>query len=92
MLNRMKKRKETQYQYRLVQTPKRGNIYDVANGVAQVYGSITRFITRRCQDVRGSNASSSGLPPTEDLPPKPVTIPHPPPPQTIIRRLVFIRP
>eukprot|EP00972_Heterocapsa_arctica_P073278 10821708-Heterocapsa_arctica.AAC.1 len=34
MLNRMKKRKETQDKYRLVQTPKRGNISDVANGVA----------------------------------------------------------
>eukprot|EP00972_Heterocapsa_arctica_P006583 963379-Heterocapsa_arctica.AAC.1 len=54
---------------------KRGKITDAAIGLAQVYGSITRFFNRPTQEARGSTASSSGLPPTEVLHPQVVTIP-----------------
>eukprot|EP00972_Heterocapsa_arctica_P113163 16435708-Heterocapsa_arctica.AAC.1 len=39
-LERMKKRKETQDNFRHVQTPKRGKITEATIGLAQVYGSI----------------------------------------------------
>eukprot|EP00972_Heterocapsa_arctica_P071081 10500110-Heterocapsa_arctica.AAC.1 len=61
----MKKRKETQYIFRHVQTPKRGNITEAAIGIAQVYGSIAICFNRPTKGTRGSTASSSDIPPTE---------------------------
>eukprot|EP00972_Heterocapsa_arctica_P026070 3837980-Heterocapsa_arctica.AAC.1 len=83
----MKKRKETQYTFMHVQTPKRGNITEAEIGIAQIYGSIARYFNRPTQEAKGSTASSSDLPPTEGLHPLvvtiPVTIPLLPPPAGI---------